>query len=409
MKSGSTVLKNLALVAGSVLFVVLLSLVADRIFGAIRRPPGLPERYELIFPPLSEQHYESADFRYSVYINSIGIRDRELPRERGDAFRVLAIGDSYTYGWGVDIENTWMRILEKQLRDAGHNVEILNLGKPGAGPPFYSELAEKAIPLLRPDLVLVCMLQGNDLRAAGPETNTPAPVRDFWETVRALYPNFTLYMRDLRREQEYAGRSHEEMPKQVSSAEDNRTWTANTAKDFLSKMTPEQRARFDAFDDEVKEAYLSGNLNPYMIDLGMQNPDFYILTMDVEDAWTQTCIERTASHFSRVRKAAEAYGADTAVLCIPEGPYVNKPALVSMGRMGYNMPDWLLTTDSMDESVRRAAALAGLPFLGVTDAFRKQQDNPQLYFELDGHPTPQGNQLMADALRPLLEPLLQGQ
>ena len=320
MKSGSTVLKNLALVAGSVLFVVLLSLVADRVFGAIRRPPGLPESYELIFPPLSEQHYESADFRYSVYISSIGIRDRELPRERGDAFRILAIGDSYTYGWGVDIENTWMRILEKQLRDAGHNVEILNLGKPGAGPPFYSELAEKAIPLLRPDLVLVCMLQGNDLRAAGPETNTAAPVRDFWATVRALYPNFTLYMRDLRREQEYAGRSHEEMPKQVSSAEDNRAWTANTAKDFLSKMTPEQRERFDAFDDEVKEAYLSGNLNPYMIDLGMQNPDFYILTMDVEDAWTQTCIERTASHFSRVRKAAEAYGAETAVVCIPEAP-----------------------------------------------------------------------------------------
>ena len=87
---------------------------------------------------------------------------------------------------------------------------------------------------------------------------------------------------------------------------------------------------------------------------------------------------------------------------------MNKPALVSMGRMGYNMPDWLLTTDSMDEQ-RRASAAGGSPFLEVTDAFRKQQDNPQLYFELDGHPTPQGNQLMADALRPLLEPLLQGQ
>lgn len=405
MNPGSTTVKNLALVAGSLLFAVLLTLAADRVFGAIRRPPGLPETYELIFPPLSEQHYESADFKYSVYINSIGIRDREMPRERGDAFRILAIGDSYTYGWGVDVENTWMRILETQLRETGQNVEILNLGKPGAGPPFYSELAEKAIPMLRPDLVLICMLQGNDIRAAGPETS-PAPARDFWETIRALYPNFTLYVRDLRREQEYAGRSHEEMPKQISSAEENRAWTANTAKSFLEKMTPEQRARFDAFDAEVKEAYLSGNLNPYMIDLGMQNPDFYILTMDVEDAWTQTCIERTASHFARVKKTADAYGAAASVVCVPEGPYVNKPALVSMGRMGYNMPPWLLDTDSMDESVRRAAALADLPFFAVTEPFRAQQENPALYFELDGHPTPEGNRLFANAFRPLLEPLI---
>ncbi len=405
MKPGSTVLKNLALVAGSVIFVVLASLLADRIFGAIRRPPGLPETLELIFPPFSEQHYESADFRYSVYINSIGIRDRELPRERGDAYRVLAIGDSYTYGWGVDIENTWMRILEGQLRDAGHTIEILNLGKPGVGPPFYAELAAKAIPLLRPDLVLVCLLQGNDIRAAGDETaSLKAP--PFWDLVRRLYPNFTLYMRDLRREREYSGRSHEKMPKQVSTAEDNRRWTANTAQSFLEKMTAEQRARFDAFDEEVREAYTSGNLNPYMIDLAMQNPDFYILTMDVEDAWTQTCIERTARHLRHIKQIADEYGCRTAVLCIPEGPYVNRPALINMARVGYTMPEWLLSTNAMDESPSRAASQANLPFYEVTGAFRARQDDPFLYFELDGHPTPAGNQLFAESISPLLEQIM---
>lgn len=397
MKSGGTVLKNVALVAGAVIFTVLLSLVADRLFGVVRRPPGLPETMELIFPPFSEQHYESADFRYSVYINSIGIRDRELPRERGNTYRVLAIGDSYTYGWGVDIENTWMRQLEALLRDAGRDIEILNLGKPGVGPPFYSELAEQAIPLLRPDLVLICMLQGNDIRAAG-DKSASLKDRDFWDSVRSLYPNFTLYMRDLRREQDYSERSHEEMPKQVSTAEDNRRWTANTAQSFLEKMTPEQRARFDAFDEEVKEAYSSGNLNPYMVDLAMQNPDFYILTMDVEDAWTQGCIDRTASHFRRIKQIAAEYGSATAVLCIPEGPYVNRPALINMGRVGYTTPDWLLTTDAMDESPRRAATQADIPFYEFTHAFRERLDDPSLYFELDGHPTPAGNQLLAESL-----------
>lgn len=405
MEPGSTGIKNTALVLGSVIVVLLATLAADRVFGMLRRPPGLPERIELIFPPFSEQHYESADFRYSVYINSIGIRDRELPRERGDAYRILAIGDSYTYGWGVDIENTWMRMLEQRLRESGKEVEILNLGKPGSGPPFYSEIAEKAIPLLRPDLVLVCMLQGNDIRAAGPE-EAPTPAKSFWDGIRRVYPNFTLYMRDLRREREFGGRSHEEMPKQVSTAEDNRAWTANTAREFLEKMTPKQRARFDAFDDEVKTAYQSGNLNPYMVDLGMQNPDFYILTMDVEDAWTQTCIDRTASHFSRIKRVADEYGSQTAILCIPEGPYVNREALKNMGRVGYNVPEWLLTTDSADENIRRASTLANLPFYEVTGSFRARQDEPGLYFELDGHPTRDGNQLFADAFLPFLEEII---
>ena len=408
MNAGGTVVKNLALVAGSILFVLVITLAGDRVFGALRQPPGLPETLELIFPPFSEQHFETYDFHYSVHINSIGIRDRELPRERGAAYRVLAIGDSYTYGWGVNIEDTWMRLLEARMREEGHEIKILNLGKPGVGPPFYAELAEKAIPLLRPDLVLVCMLQGNDIRAAGPEISD-APALDFWDRVRTLYPNFTLLMRDLRREREYAGRTHEDMPPQVSSAEDNRRWTAATAQTFLENMPPEHRARFDAFDETVREAYSSGNLNPYMIDLAMQNPDFYILTMDVEDAWTQTCIERTASHFARIRRVAEEYNSEVAVLSVPEGPYVNRHALANMGRVGYNVPGWLLTTDSMDESIRRAAALADLPFYEVTRHFRARQDDPDLYFELDGHPTAAGNTLFAEAFHPLLEQIISRQ
>ena len=405
MAPGKTLVKNLALIAGSLLFVIAATLATDRVFGALRQPPGLPETVELIFPPFSEQHYKSHDFEYSVYINSIGIRDRELPKERGNTFRVLAIGDSYTYGWGVNIEDTWMRMLEAQLREAGHDIEILNLGKPGVGPPFYAELAEQAIPLLRPDLILICMLQGNDLRAAGPEAPAP-PSQRFWSVVRTLYPNFTLYMRDLRRERIYGERTHHDMPPQVSTAEDNRRWTESTARTFYENMPQEHRARFDAFDDVVKEAYLNGLLNPYMVDLAMQNPDFYVLTMDLEDSWTQTCIERTAALFARIKQSADTYGSRAAVVSIPEGPYVNRAALQNMGRIGYVLPEWLLSTDSMDESLRRAAILADLPFYEVTEEFRAQKENPDLYFELDGHPTQQGNYLFAEAFRPVLEKLI---
>ncbi len=405
MSNRGTPLKNLALTGLSLLVVFLLSLGADYVVGVVMRPPHLPQTMELIFPPLSEQHFETNEFHYSVYVNSLGFRDRELPRERGDIYRIVVIGDSYTYGWGVDIEDTWMRMLEADMRNEGYDIEILNLGKPGVGPPFYAELAEKVIPVLRPDLVIVAMLQGNDIRAAGPD-DVPLITKDAWDRVRACYPNITRFMRDMCRERVDHHRTHQDMPPQVTKAEDNRNWTVNTAHQFHDNMEPGQRARFDALEDTVREAFLNGDLNPYLVDLALQVPDFYTMAIDPEDPWTQVSIERTAGFFSRIKYVAEQYGGRMIVVSIPEGPYVNAHALRNMARVGYEMPEWLLATDGADEAMAEASKLAETPFYSVTPVFREHKDDPELYFELDGHPTPKGNRLFADAFKPMLKEVI---
>ena len=56
-----------------------------------------------------------------------------------------------------------MKQLEAHLRQRGHKVEIANLGRGGTYPRNYADVAEKAIPLLKPDLVLIAVLQGDDL------------------------------------------------------------------------------------------------------------------------------------------------------------------------------------------------------------------------------------------------------
>ncbi len=405
MSNRATLLGNVALLMLSVIFVLLLSLGADYVVGVILRPPHLPETMELIYPPFAEQHFETNEFHYSVYVNSLGFRDRELPRERENAYRIVVIGDSYTYGWGVDIEDTWMRMLEADLRNEGYEIEILNLGKPGVGPPFYAELAEKALPVLRPDLVIVAMLQGNDMRAAGPD-DVPLITKDAWDHVRAIYPNISRLMRDMRRERTGHDRTHQDMPPQVTTADDNRNWTVNTARQFHENMKPEQRARFDALEDTVREAFLNGDLNPYLVDLALQVPDFYTMAIDPEDPWTQVSIERTAGFFSRIKYVAEQYGGRMIVVSVPEGPYVNAHAMRNMARVGYEMPKWLLDTDGADEVLAEASNLAESPFYSVTPVFREHEDDPELYFELDGHPTPKGNRLFADAFKPMLKEVI---
>jgi lysophospholipase L1-like esterase len=66
-----------------------------------------------------------------VRINSNGLRDNELDYERKDGeLRVLMLGDSLTFGWGVTVENTVAERLEALLDEAfpGRRVEVINGG-----------------------------------------------------------------------------------------------------------------------------------------------------------------------------------------------------------------------------------------------------------------------------------------
>jgi lysophospholipase L1-like esterase len=395
--------RNLLLVLGSALLVCAVCLAGDRLLGRWASRPELRGTMELIFPPNAEQTFGFAEFTYTARINSLGLRERELSSDP-KVFRIAAIGDSYTYGWGVEAEQTWLRRLEDALRAKGYLVETVNMGKPGAGPPFYAELAEKALPLIQPDLVLVCVTQGNDLNAAadGPVEVMRSRAAGI---ARTLFPNTMRLIRD-RRIERMGDARRQEMPPQKSTAEDNRRWQANTARDFHEKMTPENRARFDAMDPRVKEAFFAGTFNPYMVDLALNNPRIYSLPMNMEDPWIKSRVGNLAGYLDRIRRAAEEYGAMTAVLSLPDGPYVNKHAFEGVAKVGY-IPDaeWM-TAQNADEGIRRAAEKADLPFFTASPVFTARETEPDLFYELDGHLTPKGHALYAEAVAPDIERLI---
>ena len=64
-----------------------------------------------------------------VRINQRKLRDAEYPYERpAGVQRVVMLGDSVTFGWGVPAEATVSKRLERALRAAGRGVEVINTG-----------------------------------------------------------------------------------------------------------------------------------------------------------------------------------------------------------------------------------------------------------------------------------------
>jgi lysophospholipase L1-like esterase len=385
----------------SLLIVVVLSVAADRVAGLLLPAPSFPDAAELIFPPHSDRAVETPEFSYTAHINALGFRGNDVKPGRTDAYRVAVIGDSFTYGWGVELEDTWLKRLEFLLREKGLDAEVLNLGKPGAGPPYYADLAERAMPLLQPDLVIVAMLQGDDLASSGPE-GLEAQTEYMLDGVRRIWPHLVEIIWRIRQSGPYADAQKPVNLPLHESAEMYRQWQQKIAAQMIEEMPHEARKHFEAIDPEVRKAFREGRFNPWRVELATVNPGYYANILDLEDSGVQQAIRNMTGQLIRIRKAAARYDAECLVLALPHGCYVNQAALTGLRRCGYEAPETMLESDAPDEAIQAAAAAAGLPFVKTSAPFRARCDDATLYYPLDGHLTPQGHRLLAETLaRPL--------
>jgi hypothetical protein len=102
-------------------------------------------------------------------LNSSGFRTHEYSCSRQPGFRVVALGDSFTYG-AVPYRQTWPVQLESQLRTRQgrqDGVEVISLGVPGVGPQFTLRMWELEGKRLQPDVVVLGFFVGNDLIEEG--------------------------------------------------------------------------------------------------------------------------------------------------------------------------------------------------------------------------------------------------
>ena len=120
----------------------------DQLLGYVRKP-NLQWRRQVYpdkFAPVVSYNTDANGFR-----NPPGVETADI------AF----IGDSFTEGGTIPLENTFPRLVEKQLR-----TRIINLGRGGYGPPQELAVLWKYALRYQPKTIVWTLFEGNDIKDA---------------------------------------------------------------------------------------------------------------------------------------------------------------------------------------------------------------------------------------------------
>ena len=270
----------------------------------------------------------------AVYgINGDGFRDANVrpPEKPAGTIRILLLGDSFTFGYGVDYDKIWPVLAEQELLRRGQSVDLVKAGVEGMDTRSELVLLHRLLGRYKPDAVVVGFLI-NDLYDNAPYADTASGNQPRETEVRPPWRFPTLHLVILAR----------------------RLVTASDAGYALLYLAAPQRGEF-----------LRVPLSP--------------------GAERQRRI--TTDLLRLLAKVCDSAGTPLAVLSIPQQFQVLFERS-SRRDTGVNVRLY----DQLFSQVAEQEKFAWVPAL---DAFLNADSEEELFFRLDGHLTPAGNRIVA--------------
>ncbi len=109
-------------------------------------------RYTLI--PSSSVFQDNVEYK----INSFGIRDfPDHNNSKANSFKIAAVGDSFTFGLGVRLKDTWPKQLEKKIKskNSGKHYKVYNFGVMGYDLTQNIENIKTNVLKIKPKLIII--------------------------------------------------------------------------------------------------------------------------------------------------------------------------------------------------------------------------------------------------------------
>ncbi|MFQ5964753.1 MAG: hypothetical protein ACE5KZ_10765 [Candidatus Scalinduaceae bacterium] len=164
--------------AGTFLICLLICEVAIRILDpqSDLRRRDLFFRYEPFIGfegiPNKKGVYATRSFKTTITLNNEGFRDYNHDKKNTqNKFRIITLGDSFTWGHGVENDQIYMKVLEKY----DVNIETINMGGSGGDPPGELKAYISRGLHYEHNVVLLGFFIGNDIVAYYPKDDDSPP------------------------------------------------------------------------------------------------------------------------------------------------------------------------------------------------------------------------------------------
>jgi len=343
--------------------------------------------------PALREVYRTAEFDATASINIFGFRGTERKLARG---QVAAIGDSFTYGWGVNDQDAWPAVLSNKLNSRGFPISVYNLGRVGADPDDYLAIARNYIPVLKPRLVIISILQGDDPgqfierhRSAPPDVE-PHPRDSFKSRVQHLLPGLFRAANVLNVSLQNWSAPHETLLTESWREEVARYISA----EYLKRLP-----------EDLAQTVQSGNLNPPLIDMAQRYPRHFV---EAYDSPTIDYVERGMKEIiGKIVTMTKAQGGSVILLSMPDAVYFNDATSKTYSDLGLELP--APNECVMDSLVEKLARSLDVGFMSLTNQLRRQRNIDDIWFKYDGHLTVKGNSTVANYLESHVATVMHGE
>jgi len=141
-------------------------------------------------------HAQAVIMSKMVKINSLGLRNEEVLINKKNNYRILLLGDSITFGFGVDLKQTFSKILQSRFKnEKQQNVEVINAGVGNYNTAQELAFYEENLMPLKPDEIILCFFI-NDLENIQHYTNNDLTRHSMvFALLSALWRNALPYFR----------------------------------------------------------------------------------------------------------------------------------------------------------------------------------------------------------------------
>ncbi|MGE0708692.1 MAG: SGNH/GDSL hydrolase family protein [Planctomycetota bacterium] len=303
---------RIVVAVATALLSLLLATIALEVYLRVRYRRKLPNPgcyvFDLDLGKRLKRGFVGQSYGVDVSINSLGLRERELTKERPPgAKRILALGDSWTFGISVETDETWPKQLEQEL-GGPEKIEVVNAGISGYETHHEAFFYEHDLaPALDHDVLLIGFYPVND-------THDKSHRYRRYRWLHDLHPKLLdLYL----------------LPKQLMITQVYKNWKVNRKlQGYLERYHPENR---DEDDDDA--------------------PDWSDAFREEDHGW-QTCAESLL----KLGKLSREHGAKGIVVLFPDVRDIKKYIEDQHPRV---LP-----------LVKKATEAAGMELIDLVDAFR---------------------------------------